>query len=96
MTATPWRKRKAKVKAKVKARRKQMIADLGGKCKRCGSKKKLEFHHTHPRTWETRKHNQWVRLNKYQEDIDAGHIEVWCKPCNQEAGIPDDPDDAPF
>jgi 5-methylcytosine-specific restriction endonuclease McrA len=83
-----WQRTKARTRERCQEKRAAMVAALGGCCENCGSVKKLEFHHTVPRTWCASNHNQWTRLNLYQHDIKAGHIVLLCKRCNISAGKP--------
>ena len=93
---TTWQQSKARTLAWCESERARSIALLGGKCVRCGSKKKLEFHHTKTRTWIASAMNRWSRLAAYKRDIERGEIELLCKRCNQRAGKPkDDPEYTP-
>jgi hypothetical protein len=63
-------------------RRKQLIRLLGGCCTKCGSSRKLEFHHTGARTWVARKKSRWMRMVLYWRDYQAGIIELLCRRCH--------------
>lgn len=63
-------------------KRDQLREDMGGVCVCCGAKKRLEFHHTHERTWVARKVSRWHRMTLYRRDWEAGHLELRCKKCH--------------
>lgn len=85
-----WQRNRYRVLAWYAKARQKLIDELGGKCKRCGAKEKLEFHHTRPRTWAARNLSRWSRLAAYKRDIAAGVIDLLCKSCNSKAGEPTD------
>jgi hypothetical protein len=64
-------------------RRRQLVQLLGGCCRRCGSSRKLEFHHTGPRTWVARKKSRWMRIILYFRDHQAGIIQLVCRKCHR-------------
>lgn len=68
--------------------RKTLIRLMGGRCAKCGSAKRLEFHHLSPRTWIANKCNRWVRIARYRRDWLAGSLELLCRKCNACAGSP--------
>jgi len=69
--------------------RRQLIQMLGGKCKKCGSDKKLEPHHTQPRTWSSREKWAMSRLLIYLKEAKLGLVILLCSTCNKIAGAPD-------
>lgn len=83
-------------------RRRILIAAMGGCCIQCGEQdsSKLEFHHTEPQEWVAASTSRWQRQLKYEEDWDAGVLELLCRACNKAAGVPVgtdfDVDDTPF
>jgi 5-methylcytosine-specific restriction endonuclease McrA len=83
------------LKESLAERRESLIRKLGGRCQRCGSTTKLEFHHTKPRTWTAAAVSRSVRIRLYEADYEKGIIELLCKKCNKAAGEPkeDVPDD---
>jgi hypothetical protein len=62
--------------------------ELGGCCKGCGRKTRLEFHHLFPRAWSPSKTSRWVRLARYRREAAAGQVELRCRSCNARAGKP--------
>lgn len=83
-----WQETKPRTLAWVKRERRRLVKLLGGKCERCGLRRKLEFHHTRPRYWIASQLNRWQRLAEYKRDIARGHIELLCTWCNKRAGQP--------
>lgn len=76
----------------VRIRRKMLILAMGGKCEfcGCGDHDRLEFHHTQPRTWIARNAARWVRQRQYEEEWDAGLLQLACDNCNKKLGKPAD------
>lgn len=78
---------------KIQARREALIQRMGSRCERCGSTSKLEFNHTHPRTWEASAVNRLRRIELYEQDYANGHLNLLCQRCNKIVGEPKpDPD----
>ena len=55
---------------------------MGGRCERCGSREKLQFHHPYGRDWDPTKVNRWVRIARYRREANNGLLTLLCKPCN--------------
>lgn len=68
---------------------------LGGKCVDCGGTVRLTFDHIHGRDWDIRRVHATKRLRIYQEEADAGLLQLLCLWCNSRKGQPADPD-VPF
>jgi 5-methylcytosine-specific restriction endonuclease McrA len=66
---------------KRRQRKKVLINLLGGKCKRCGSKKHLEFDHLDPndKKFKVSEMLDWGELNLHEE---AKKCQLLCKPCH--------------
>lgn len=65
-------------------RRNLLREELGGVCKKCGSRNRLEFHHPHGRAWKPREVNRWTRIARYWRDYFAGNLELRCHSCHME------------
>jgi hypothetical protein len=74
--------------AKAKRQRAELIAILGGRCKDCGTTKRLEFHHKYVRQWVAAKVSRWKRIALYWREYEAGEIELRCRHCNATLGKP--------
>jgi hypothetical protein len=72
----------------ARKKREELIELLGGKCHKCGSKNKLEFHHKYVREWVAAKKSRWQRMVLYRREYDAGEIELSCRHCNARDGKP--------
>lgn len=70
--------------------RAEFIRLLGGCCVYCfvSDFSKLEFHHTHDRTWIPKDYARWTRLKKYKQDAKRGIIVLACSRCNKKIGRP--------
>lgn len=66
----------------IRARRRALVKRLGGKCVGCGKKRGLEFNHLKKRDWWT--HGTWRRdaIAKYEQEADAGLLDLRCRKCN--------------
>ena len=84
-----WQDDKERVINYYHTMRARLITAMGGRCKLCGSRYKLEFHHSSARKWVASNHNRWVRLAKYRRDYIAGILVLLCKRCNLACGKPD-------
>lgn len=63
-----------------------LIADLGGRCARCGKKRDLELDCIRP---QGHKHHriEWSwRISFYRSQYAAGNLQVLCKHCNAKKG----------
>jgi 5-methylcytosine-specific restriction endonuclease McrA len=65
-----------------------LVALLGGKCRYCGTKDSLEFHHPKGRTWDSRKPNRLHRIVLWYRDLAANNLELACRRCNARIGNP--------
>lgn len=81
-----WARRKTKVYNQACALRDLMRAALGGKCRECGSKDDLSFHHPGGRTWDIRKQNLMQRMRLYYKDFLQNKLDLLCVPCNSKDG----------
>ena len=68
---------------------------MGSVCMYCGCRhgyrrgqRRLEFHHTRPRTWITRDVSTRDRMYRYIRDWKAGVLGLACPPCNKKYGRP--------
>jgi len=77
-------------------RRQRIVEQLGGKCRKCGGERNLEFHHKQPRTWSAREFWYNARLRKYAEEAAAGLLELLCGTCNKVEGAPAEFDNGEF
>jgi hypothetical protein len=90
-------RRRAQRRRNYKRGRAELVAELGGQCVVCTTKKKLEFHHKEPRDWDPGKTSRWVRLARYRREAEQGKVELRCRHCNAVAGKPQPPtDEVPF
>jgi len=76
------------VKAWVKRVRAALLKQLGGKCKKCGSRQELTFDHIHGRDYALEKMSQSGRLCRIKREAKQGLIQVLCNPCNARKGRP--------
>jgi len=83
-----WARRKLRVYNQACALRDFIRESLGGKCKKCGSKDELSFHHTKVRTWACRNQNLMQRMRLYYKDFLKGVLDLLCMDCNRKAGSP--------
>src|SRR5262245_7008210 len=87
--ATQRKKYNAKWRAKnVPRRRKSPIVRLGGRCKFCGRKRRLEFHHLGKRTWIASKTSRCRRMVHSEREAAAGLLVLACRRCNASLGEP--------
>lgn len=63
-------------------RRKWLIKELGGKCHKCGSKRKLELDHIFPTNEELRKMDSSSRMSHYYKEFLANNLQLLCQTCN--------------
>lgn len=91
-----WRRRKEYQAEWRRKYRQRLVDELGGVCAKCGTDRKLEFHHARRRTWITRDLPIHSRLARYKHEIAEGVIELLCRSCNAKAGRPEDPEEEPF
>lgn len=64
----------------------RLLAQLGGKCAKCGKKKHLEFDHPNGRNYQPSKLSRHGRLARYRRDAAAGNLRVLCRKCNRAEG----------
>jgi len=64
--------------------REQLMAELGGKCAKCGQDDEdyLEFNHKYTRTWRANRFNMYQRMLKLRKEAAQGLINLLCRPCN--------------
>jgi hypothetical protein len=60
------------------ARRKKLIAALGGKCAQCGTNRSLQFDHIDARHWHPENLSKSKRLRVYERAAKAGKIQLLC------------------
>lgn len=64
-----------------------MIAQLGGKCQKCGSVEELEFDHIHGEKPWVAKDKEWShRISIYRKEIKEGKLQLLCSMCNRMKG----------
>lgn len=63
-------------------KRAELIERLGGECRQCGSKRKLEFDHINGRDWEPREIGSTSRILLYVREAAIGKLQLLCRPCN--------------
>lgn len=68
----------------ARRRREALEIALGGVCRKCGAHERLEFHHTHGRTWIARAVAQWTRIRLYERDAAAGLLVLLCRTCHRQ------------
>jgi hypothetical protein len=56
----------------AKARRKMLVALLGGECAICGRKDRLHIDHVKGKSWDAKKLSSWQRVKRYWEEYRAG------------------------
>lgn len=63
---------------------------LGGVCVEpgCGATDDLQFDHKYERTWVTRDYSRSRRIVLYEQEADAGLLELRCGTCNRKKGKP--------
>lgn len=88
-------------KESVQRRREILQIAMGGRCEYCGSREKLEFHHTQPREWVASRVNQMTRQAQYEQEFLEGILQLTCATCNKRLGKPLDlperkEDEVPF
>lgn len=88
------RKKEAKpstprVKSLYRRRKEALINKLGGVCKHCGTEEGLTFDHIHARDWEPNSVHGTKRLRIYEEEAEAGKIQLLCGLCNSKKGKPE-------
>ena len=69
--------------------RKELVKQLGGKCKECGTKHDLEFDHLAPRDWVPREKDPSWRMSIIRREIRKGLIQLLCSSCNSRKGHPE-------
>lgn len=77
--------------ANYHVKRLELVKQLGGKCVFCGVSyeiRHLEFDHKHKRQWVARKLCRGQRLIMYRKEAEAGLIQLACRTCNAQKGIP--------
>lgn len=81
------------IPAILQSRKLALIQKLGGKCVSCDEDDPavLEFHHKYGKSWRSRDYSRFQRMAKYEEDADAGEIELLCDACHNNTN--DHPDD---
>lgn len=73
-------------------KRAELIEQLGGCCVDCGKTRRLEFHHTVPRTWVANRLSRWARMVRYIREAAEGKITLLCRRCNVKRGQPKAPE----
>ena len=69
-----------------KKKRNALIAELGGECEGCGTKKDLAFDHPLGCTWNRYSKNAMQRLRMIRFEIDFGiPVRLLCDSCNTRA-----------
>lgn len=64
-----------------------LIAKLGGRCDRCGSRQQLEPDHVNGRTWSPRSVSKEQRLQRYAHEFRSGvPLRDLCRHCNASDG----------
>lgn len=85
-----WADSKERTRVAVYEGRRALLAQLGGKCEKCGTKGRgknhLEFDHPHGRDYEPSKLARHNRLAAYRRDAAAGNLRVLCRHCNRAEG----------
>lgn len=71
-------------------RRNRLIQRLGGKCVECESIVDLEFDHIFPRNWKSHTVSSDRRLAIYEQEADAGLLQLLCRSCNAKKGASQD------
>ncbi len=66
----------------------KLLKQLGGRCQECGSRRHLTIDHIYGRDWDIRKVHSWKRLRIYEEEADAGKVQILCLSCNSRKGQP--------
>ena len=74
---------------KIRAR---LIAQLGGKCFRCGQEDpdKLEFDHIFGRDYDPRTLSYSARLKRYERESELGLLRLACGDCNKAVRVAND------
>ena len=67
-------------------RRLALIDQLGGKCVKCKTQKRLELDHINGRDWEPNKKSRWTRIVIYEREAKEGKLQVLCRKCNAKKG----------
>ncbi len=77
------RKRVSEYRKKRRERlRERILKKLGGKCRSCGGKQRLEVDHIYGRDYEVRKLGSYERMQKYLEEHKEGKVQLLCQRCN--------------
>lgn len=66
----------------AKAARLRLIAELGGRCAKCGRTHDLEIDHPQGRDWEPCKLSSSARVSRYRREAKQGLVRLLCKWCN--------------
>lgn len=67
-------------------KRLELIDAMGGKCQRCGSDHRLEFHHPNGRDYDVTRLSRWQRMIRYRGDLASGNLQLLCRACNRRDG----------
>jgi len=79
-----WRE---KATSLYRRRRAHLVKSLGGKCRKCGSARRLELHHVRGRDWVAAQLARHQRIVRYERDARAGLLVLLCARCHRlEAG----------
>jgi len=73
-------------RALVARLRVSLLAQLGGRCVRCGRADELSFDHPSGRSWIMSRYSQHGRLVRIRSEMDAGLIQCLCLSCNRSSG----------
>lgn len=70
----------------LRKRKLRIVEKLGGCCVVCGETDidLLEFHHPAGKNWRSRDCSRTQRLKRYEEDADAGLVELLCDSCHND------------
>lgn len=62
--------------------REKLMAELGGRCVECGSRRRLEFDCVTPMGGAHHKYDPSWRMSFYRQQHKENNLQILCKPCN--------------
>lgn len=75
----------------IERKRFALIRKMGGRCKSCGCRDDLEFHHPNGKKWRSNAVSRFERLRRYETDFRNGELILLCNDCHNDGTYhPDD------
>jgi 5-methylcytosine-specific restriction endonuclease McrA len=74
----------------ARRKRRELIAELGGKCVWCGETEyeKLTFDHKFGKDWSARGKSTDQRMARYVKEAKEDKLQILCHICNSKKGVP--------